>query len=260
MKNQNNNLFSEHVSGVPRETEARSFEQRSSASLEISRMDVDGHALLPLQLEQRRMIHREESVRPQADAFREIRTRLLGLAGQQNFVTLVVSVSPRSGGSFVARNLAAAFAFDEVRTSLLIDCNLRYPSQHKALEVNPAQGGLIDFIERPALGIESILYPTGIPRLRLIPAGNARENSGEYFSSSRMRTVLDSLRGRYADRYLFLDGPAIKGSPDARILSDMADFVVVVAGYGRDTPAAISQAAANFEPDKLAGVVFNQTS
>ena len=66
------------------------------------------------------------------------------------------------------------------------------------------------------------------------------------------------MRHRYPDRYLFLDGPTIKGSPDARILSDLADFVVVVAGYGRDTPAAISQAVAHFEPEKLAGVVFNQ--
>ena len=257
MKNRGNNVFSEQSSHAP-EVAANGFERRPSESHEISRMNVESHALAPRQLEQRRMIHREESVRRQSDAFREIRTRLLGLAGQQNFVTLVVPVSSGSGGSFVACNLATAFAFDEAKTSLLIDCNLRYPNQHKAFGVNPATGGLIDFLELPKLDIESVLYRTGIPRLRLIPAGKAREDSGEYFSSFRMRTALDSLRCRYADRYIFLDGPAIKGSPDARILSDLVDFVVVVAGYGRDTPAAISQAVANFEPAKLAGVVFNQ--
>jgi Mrp family chromosome partitioning ATPase len=222
----------------------------------IARMAEEG-TLAPKQLESRQLIHREDSVRRQSDAFREIRTRLLGLAGEQNFVTLLVSVSPRSGSSFVARNLATAFAFDETKTSLLIDCNLRYPAQHKALGVDPVHGGLIDFLEHPATGIKSVLYHTGIPRMRLIPAGKARENGGEYFSSFRMRAVIDSLRCRYPDRYIFLDGPAIKGSPDARILSDLADFVVVVAGYGRDTPKAISQAVANFDPDKLAGVVFN---
>ena len=36
------------------------------------------------------------------------------------------------------------------------------------------------------------------------------------------------------------------------------DVVVLVAGYGRDTPAAIAQAAANFDPKKFAGVVFNE--
>lgn len=257
MKNHGGNVVSQRFKDAA-EAGVDNIGAPASGSHEISRMTMEGGALAPLQLEQRRMIHREASVRRQSDAFREIRTRLLELAGQQNFVTLVVSVSPRSGGSFVARNLAAAFAFDEAKTSLLIDCNLRYPSQHKVLGVDSSGGGLIDFINRPAMGIESILYETGIPRLRLIPAGGARENSSEYFSSFRMRTVLDSLRSRYADRYLFLDGPAIKGAPDARILSDMADFVVVVAGYGRDTPAAITQAVANFEPGKLAGVVFNQ--
>jgi protein-tyrosine kinase len=251
-------VLPEAVSDVMNTT-PNNLDQRSPNSHSIARMHEEGGALAPLQLEQRRLIHREESVRHQSDAFREIRTRLLELAGHQNFVTLVVSVSHRSGGSFVARNLAAAFAFDEAKTSLLVDCNLRYPNQHKALGVEPNAGGLIDYLEHPSMGIESILYHTGIPRLRLIPSGKARENSGEYFSSFRMRTVLDSLRCRYPDRYLFLDGPAIKGSPDARILADMADFVVVVAGYGRDTPAAISQAVANFEPDKMAGVVFNQT-
>lgn len=230
--------------------------QRTSASQSIARM-VEDSALVPGQLELRRLIHREGSVRKQSDAFREIRTRLLELAGGQNFVTLLVSVSPRSGSSFVARNLATAFAFDETKTSLLIDCNLRYPDQHKALGVDPVNGGLIDFLESPSRGAKSIVYHTGIPRVRLIPAGKTREYGGEYFSSFRMRAVVDSLRCRYPDRYIFLDGPAIKGSPDARILSELADYVVVVAGYGRDTPKAISQAVANFDPDKLAGVVFN---
>ena len=210
------------------------------------------------QLEERRLIHREPSARVHSDAFREIRTRLLELGGKQNLVTLVVPVSPGSGSSFVARNLATAFAFDEARSSLLIDCNLRYPAQHEAFGLARGSEGLIDFLEHPSMGIKSIVYHTGIPRLRLIPAGVSRENSSEYFSSFRMRAVIDSLRCRYPDRYLFLDGPAIKGAPDARILSDLVDQVIVVAGYGRDTPAAINQAAANFDPEKFAGLVFNQ--
>jgi len=235
---------------------ASNLAQRAAAGHSIARMS-ESSALAPLQLEQRRLIHREDSVRKESDAFREIRTRLLWLGGEHNFVTLVVPVSPRSGGSFVARNLATAFAFDEAKTSLLIDCNLRYPAQHKALGVDVASGGLIDYLEHPATGIQSVLYRTGIPRLRLIPTGNPRENGGEYFSSFRMRAVIDSLRCRYLDRYLFLDGPAIKGSPDARILSDLVDFVVVVAGYGRDTPTAINHAVSNFDANKVAGVVFN---
>lgn len=230
--------------------------ERRAASRSIALM-TETRELAPRQLDERRLIHRDDSARAQADAFREIRTRLLALGGEQNFVTMVAPVSSGCGGSFVARNLAAAFAFDEAKTALLIDCNPRHPAQQKALGIE-AGPGLIDYLDHPAIGVESIIYRTGIPRLRLIPAGKPRELSGEYFSSFRMRAVLDSLRCRYPDRYLFLDGPATKGSPDARILSELADFVVLVAGYGRDTPAAIAQATAAFDPNRFAGVVFNQ--
>ena len=50
----------------------------------------------------------------------------------------------------------------------------------------------------------------------------------------------------------------MEGAPDARILSDLADAVVLVAGYGRVTPDAIDKAVAVFPAGKVAGVVFNQ--
>ncbi len=235
---------------------ANSHASRDNTANSITQM-TETTALSANELESRRLIYRGESVRHHTDVFREIRTRLLEKAGTRNFSTLVISVSPQSGGSFVARNLAIAFALDEAKSSLLVDCNLRHPAQHTALGVDPSQGGLSDFLDHPAMGVAAVLYKTGINRLRLLPAGNMRENRSEYFTSFRMRGMLDALRSRYSDRYIFLDGPAIKGSPDARILSELADYVIIVAGYGRDTPKAIGQAVASFEPNKLAGVVFN---
>lgn len=238
---------------------AGAIERRASASRSIARLS-EPHLLSPAALEARRMIHPQEAARRQADAFREVRTRLLALGDDRNFVTMVAAVSPQSGASFVARNLATAFAFDDTKTALLIDCNLRHPVQHGALGVAPENGGLIDYLEHPSMGLEKIIYPTGIPRLRLIPTGTQRESGGEYYSSFRMRAMVDSLRCRYPDRYLFLDAPAIKGSPDARMLADLADFVVLVVGHARDTATAINRAAATFGSDKLAGIVFNQGS
>lgn len=231
--------------------------QRGSASRSIARMS-GGAALSPAQLQDRAIIHRTAASRPEVDAFRELRTRLLAMA-DDNFVTLVVPVSAGCGGSFVARNLAAALAFDDARSALLVDCDLRHPTQHGMMRIEPGPaGGLIDYLENPDGDIGEVLYDTGVPRLRLLPAGTPRETGAEYFSSFRMRLLLDSLRSRYADRYVLLDGPPVAGSPDARILADLADIVVLVAGYGRDTPAAIANAAASFDPAKFAGVVFNQ--
>lgn len=215
-------------------------------------------ALTPTQLDDRAIIHRASGgARAQVDAFRELRTRLLATA-DDNFVTLVAPVSRHCGGSFVARNLAVAMTFDQTKSALLIDCNLRQPSQHTSMRVDATNGGLIDYLENGESDIADVLYDTGLPRLRLLPAGTTRSGEAEYFSSFRMRLLLDSLRSRYPDRYIFLDSPPVLGAPDARILADLADVVILVAGYARNTPGAIQQAAANFDPAKFAGVVFNE--
>ncbi len=230
--------------------------ERRAGSRSIARM-VTMRELTPAQSSDRSIIHRSDAARPEVDAFRELRTRLLS-ATDGNFVTLVAPVSRGDGGSFVARNLAAAFAFDDSKSSLLIDCDLRHPSQHSTMQVETPHGGLIDYLEDVTSDIGPMLYDTGVPRLRLLPVGRLRENGVEYFSSFRMRLLIDSMQSRYPDRYIFLDSPPVHGGPDARILADLADAVVLVAGYGHDTPAAINHAAGSFDPAKFAGVVFNQ--
>lgn len=231
-------------------------ERRRAAGRSIAPVTEPG-TLTSTQLQERATIYRTDRMRPEVDAFRELRTSLLAVA-EGNFITLVTSVSAGSGGSFVARNLAAAFAFDTTRSALLVDCDLRHPSQHKTMRIDPVNGGLIDHLDDDDTDIADVIYPTGVARLSLLPTGTSRETGTEYFSSLRMRLLLDSLRSRHPTRYMVLDGPPVKGAPDARILADLADVVVLVAGYGCDTPSAIAQAAASFDPAKFAGVVFNE--
>ncbi len=206
----------------------------------------------------------------QLDAFRELRTRLQLMAtaaGRSHFKTLVVPITAGAGASFVARNLAAAFTLQEDSVAVLIDCDFRNPSQHGVLNSHPDGEGLSEYLDYwahtatdPLVLVKRLLLPTGIPRLHLIPAGRCEAVKAgrprEYFSSGAMRTVIQQLSEEPC--FVFLDGPPITGSPDARILSDLADFVILVVGYGRSTAAAITQAAAIFERPKLAGVVFNE--
>jgi len=192
----------------------------------------------------------------QVDYFRELRTRLLEMGAAlrlRYFTTLVVPLKSGSGGSFVARNLATAFTMEGQGNALLIDCNLHRPSQHVAFHVK-SETGLFAFLEEPHGNFEQLAQPTAVPGLGLITAGRARYR--EYFSSPPMRALMDAVR--QAECFTFLDGPAVQGSPDARILSDLVDFVVLVVGYGMGTPDEIAEAAATFDPKKFAGVVFNE--
>lgn len=229
----------------------------STAGTSITRMNQ--HALFGAQtLESKRLIHPDMADPQQIDAFRELRTSLLLRCNGDNPVILVCGVSAGCGSSFVARNLGMAIALDEARTALLIDCHLRRPSLQEAFAVDPAGGGVLEFLESPNIGLASIIYPTGVPRLRLIPAGKRRPNCGEVFSSYRMRVLLDVLSTRYPDRCLVLDAPPALGSPDARLLAELADSVLLVAGAGRHQSRDIAAATRVFAPAKMAGVVFNQ--
>lgn len=210
------------------------------------------------QLEERSLICNSPVPTADVNAFREMRTRLLSAGGGRSFVTLVCPVSSGSGGSYVCRNLAAAFAFDETKSAVLVDCNLYNPSQHATMQIETARGGLVDYLCDPSSESGEVCYETGVPRLRLIPTGSLDKRGGEFFTSPRMRLLLDALRNRTPAPYVFLDGPPVRGAPDSQILADHVDLVVLVAGYGRDTPAAIQRAAAQFDPNKFAGVVLNQ--
>ena len=181
---------------------------------------------------------------------------MLELSGGNNFTLVVSGASRDAGSSFVALNLAAAFAFDQAKTALIIDCNLREPSLHSRLDVLP-ETGLTDYLEDPDYDIGRILYPTGIPRLRLIPAGWRRETPSEFFTSFRMKQFLQAIRRRYPDRFIVLDTAPISSSPDARILTELCDYGMLVVPHGRITPAVAERAATAFNPDKFVGAVIN---
>jgi Mrp family chromosome partitioning ATPase len=156
----------------------------------------------------------------------------------------------------VALNLAAAFAFDESKTAVVIDCNLREPSVHSNLDII-ADAGLTDFLDDPDYDISRILYPTGIPRLRLIPAGSRRETPSEFFTSFRMKQFLQAVRRRYPDRFIILDTAPVSHSPDARILTELCDYALLVVPHGKLTVSGIENAAGSLNSEKYVGAVLN---
>jgi exopolysaccharide/PEP-CTERM locus tyrosine autokinase len=192
------------------------------------------------------------------NAFRELRTNIYqGAAGRQNFVLLVSAIVPGGGASYVATNLAAAIALDESRTSIVVDCNIYEPALHRMLPVEP-DFGLVDYLENVALDIKDVIYATGVRRLRLIPAGNRRDPGAELFTSSRMRRFVEELRSRYRDRNVILDAPSLATSADARILAELADFVVLVVPAGRVTDSQLRATLDALPENKLLGIVFNR--
>jgi protein-tyrosine kinase len=107
------------------------------------------------------------------------------------------------------------------------------------------------------MDIASVIYPSGIQRLRVIPTGQRRESSFEFFTSFRMKQFLHAVRKRYPDRFVIIDAPSIEESPDSRILSELTDYTMLVVKRARETEAKIVNAVKSFDESKFIGIVIN---
>lgn len=223
----------------------------------ISRMALrESRLLSPPELAERGIIDINRPGNPAVQVFRGLRTSIIQQTAGGNAVVLVTGVSCESGSSFVARNLGAAFAFEETRTALVIDCNFRSPGLQRLL-ANASAPGLTDYLQDPSIDVDKIIHPVGIARLRVIPAGKGPTRQKEFFTSAKMLRLMDSVRRRYLERFVILDGPPVTESADVQILSQFADFVLVVARYGRATQAEIDRCLSAVGDKKLTGIVFN---
>lgn len=226
-----------------------------SSAKEIALMD-NSFILDKNQLSELKIIFSDMSDNRIANIYRDLRTKLLQKSNGSNCTVMLASCVPGNESSYVSLNLATAFAFDESKTSLLIDCNLNNPQMDYILNMD-SDLGLTDYLEREEVTVDSILHETGIKRLRMIPVGTSRETATEYFTSMRMRHLVSDLIKRYSDRFVFINSASILDSADSRILVDMCDYVILVVPYGRATKNKIKSAADAIGKEKLLGVVFN---
>jgi capsular exopolysaccharide synthesis family protein len=241
--------------GGPAATSAADLEHRALSAQAIARMR-EPVPRSRVELEQSRVVHADMTDSDTVRALREIRTRIIQKAEGNNRVVLVTSLAPRGGGSFIAFNLAAAFAFDAGRTALLVDCNLRNPSLPRLFADSPHLG-LTDYLEDRSIAIGDVIHPIGVERLRVIPAGGRRETPGEYFGTARMQQLMFEVRNRYPERFVILDAPPTSESADLHTLAELCDWVIVVVPYGKVTTAQIEEALKNIPQGKVLGVVFN---
>lgn len=205
----------------------------------------------------RKIIYPEASENATIKALREIRTKVTQKIADSNCVIMVTGTSLGSGSSFVSVNLAAAFALDAARTSLVVDCNIRDPYLHHLVS-GEIKAGLTNYLTDTRGDVADIILPTGISRMRVIPAGVNIDPTVEYFTMDRMRRLIRSVRERYPDRNVILDCPPIARSADSQILLDLCDYVLVVVPYARATPSRLQSALKLIDSRKLLGVILNE--
>jgi capsular exopolysaccharide synthesis family protein len=131
---------------------------------------------------------------------------------------LVTSTLPGEGKSFVVTNLALAYAAHGERT-IIVDCDLRRPSVHRALGLENKRG-VIDCVAGRITAEQAILH-TRFPGLDALPAGGRAHNPTQVLNDPKFEQLIAQLRTRYD--HIFLDTPPLAAVSDALMLLPLSD-------------------------------------
>ncbi|MGV6818505.1 MAG: hypothetical protein ACWA44_14710 [Thiotrichales bacterium] len=185
---------------------------------------------------------------------KDIRNRITLARPGLGATTLVTSVGKSEQSSIFARNLAAIMAGDENRTSLLMEAQ---PSKAKLFGDVDNPIGLADYIGKDDCQVATIIHPTGIPRMRVIPFGSYEFMGYEYLRSTQMRILVKDVTRRYPrERFLVIDAPPVDQVADVELLNEYADFIVLFIPYGQVSEAKIKASLTKLDNEKLIGVVM----
>ena len=191
-----------------------------------------------------------------AEQYRSLRTRISSAEnGRANRAIIVTSPGKGDGKSLTAANLALTMAQEYQHRVLLIDADLRRPTLHRLFSL-PEAPGLTDVL-MGAVTLDDAFVPLADHHLTVMPSGVPAMHPAELLGSAAMRRVLDSARTRF-DRVI-LDMPPASPLADVHVLAGMADGVLMIVRAGVTPKPAIERALAGLDPQKVLGLVLNET-
>jgi len=150
-------------------------------------------------------------------------------------VLAIVSPERGEGRSWLAANLATAFAQTGERT-LLIDADMRHPRQHELFRIWKAAGLSALLTGRAGADVAQRIHPQ--LRLYVLSAGMLPPNPQELLLHPAFAVVLERCIENFD--LIILDTPAATETSDAQILAAQAGSAVVLARRNHTRNAGLS--------------------
>lgn len=198
------------------------------------------------------------SIAQARESFGKIKVNLEFLSVDNSYTCILFSSAVAGEGkSTVVANLAISFAASSIHT-LLVDADLRHPTQHRLFDV-VNKVGLSDIIANN-LHWQDYVVDTGVSNLSIISAGRIPPNPSELLGSNRMGELVAEFKKEYD--FVLLDCSPLLLVPDPVSLSKHADGIVLIARYNFTTQQAVldSKDALKLARKPLIGTILNNVN
>jgi len=174
-----------------------------------------------------RIVARDMPRSPIAQAYQMLQANLKFLSSDKPLKAIVVTSSvAKEGKSEVSANLAASMA-QVGRRVLLVDADMRHPSQHHLWELTNSVG-LSNILVGEAEFNKAVQEV--MPRLDVLLSGVIPPNPVALLDSKRMALLMETFSKNYD--FVIVDTPPLAGIADAPILGKMADGILLVVRPG----------------------------
>jgi capsular exopolysaccharide synthesis family protein len=191
-----------------------------------------------------------------ADAYRSAITSILlsRVNGVAPRVLLVTSPRPKAWKTTTVANLGISLA-EIGRRVLLIDADLRCPRLGRLFGLQ-FSSGLSDVLLDGGT-LESVVRSSTVPGLYVLPGGSEPGNISKLLHSATLDSLVQSARSEYD--FVLIDTPPMVGMADARLLSRVADGVILISRAGETSPEQLGDARQRLVDDgtTVIGTILN---
>lgn len=200
-----------------------------------------------------------------ADEYRQIKRPILAKAFDPEAANrrtsprllMMASALPGDGKTFTSINLALSLARERDSSVVLVDADVAKPHISRIFGVQ-GQRGLLDALSDQSVDVTSLVLPTDVRGLAILPAGGMREGAAELLASHRMREIAGQLLQQHPRSVVLFDSPPLIISSESRAIASRVGQVALVVRAGQTPKDAVLEAVDALDEDCIVSLVLNQ--
>lgn len=155
----------------------------------------------------------------------------------------------------VAANLACTLALRTQQKVLLLEGDVRRPTQSKVFGIEQ-KPGICEWL-RGERSLQKSIYRLEGPGLWILPAGVASNNSLELLQSGRLTGMMEQLNAWFD--WIVIDSPPVLPLADTSVWTNLCDGILLVTRQGTTQKRQLQKGLEALATQKLIGAIVNSS-